>query len=143
MFSPSQKDVRNFFFAVMEKQHNSMSLTDLEKIALSIILEHAEYAPILNNRDKYLDYQWTVDMGQTNPFLHLSMHMSIIEQLSIDQPAGIKALFSELCKKFQDQHRASHELMECLGEMLWQAQANNTPPDIEIYFSCINNKLGK
>lgn len=143
MFNPSQADVRNFFFDIIDKVNAKHQLSDLEKIAFSIILEHPEYKNILENRSKYLDYQWTVEMGETNPFLHLSMHMSIIEQISIDQPKGIKSLYNELKIHFKDQHKATHELMDCLAEMLWQAQSANTPPDMQIYFNCINKKLGK
>ncbi len=143
MFNPSQADVRNFFFDVFEKINLKKELTDLEKIAFSIIIEHKEYHSILQNRDKYSNYQWTVEMGETNPFLHLSMHMTIIEQLSIDQPFGIKAFYTELCNKFKHEHRATHELMDCLGEMLWVAQSNQQMPDAQIYLNCINRKLGK
>lgn len=143
MFNPSQTDVRNFFFDTLEKSKLGHPLTDLEKIAYSTILEHPEYEAVLTNRKKYLEYQWPVEKGETNPFLHLSMHMSIIEQLSIDQPPGIKNLYTELCDKFKEPHNASHELMDCLGEMVWQAQSAGTMPDMNIYFSCINKKLGK
>ena len=143
MFNPSQLDVRNFFFDVYAKAQLKHELTDLEKIAYTIILTHREYHSILADRNKYLDYQWTVEMGQTNPFLHLSMHMSIVEQLSIDQPFGIKALYQELCTKSGDAHAADHEVMDCLGEMLWQAQSTRQAPDAQIYLSCLNRKLGK
>ena len=143
MFNPSQSDVRNFFFDIIEKTQANHQLSDLEKIAYSIILEHPEYESILTNRRKYLEYQWTVEMGQTNPFLHLSMHMSIIEQLSIDQPPGVKNLYNELCIKFNDAHEAAHQLMDCLGEMIWQAQSKHSAPDMQVYFSCINKKLGR
>ena len=143
MFNPSQLDVRNFFFDVYAKAQLKHELTDLEKIAYTIILTHSEYHSILADRNKYADYQWTVEMGQTNPFLHLSMHMSIVEQLSIDQPFGIKALYHELCTKSGDAHATEHEVMDCLGEMLWQAQNTRQAPDAQIYLSCLNRKLGK
>ena len=143
MFNPNQVDVRNFFFGIIDKNLSNIPLSDLEKIAYSVILEHPEYHPILHNKQKYKDYQWTVNMGQTNPFLHLSMHMSIIEQLSINQPFGINALYNEACVKFGDSHLAIHELMDCLAEMLWFSQRNSIDPDMHIYFSCINKKLKK
>lgn len=143
MFNLNQTDVRTFFFDVFEKSNSGVTLSDLEKIALSVIMEHPEYHQVLHNRQKYLDYVWTVEMGETNPFLHLSLHLSLIEQLSIDQPHGIAALYSELSNKLQDKHSASHELIDCLGEMLWQAQRNNQAPDVTVYFKCINQKLGK
>lgn len=143
MFNPSQEDVRNFFFNVYKKYKSSIALEDIEKIAVSTILEHPEYDIYLSNPDKYIDYKWLPEEGHTNPFLHLSMHMSILEQLSIDQPLGIKNLYTQLCTKFGGEHNAQHELMDCIAEMIWSAQHNNLPPDINIYFECINHKLSK
>ncbi|MFN7093877.1 MAG: DUF1841 family protein [Burkholderiales bacterium] len=143
MFNPNQTEVRNFFFTLMEKVSLQQELTGLEKIAYSIILEHPEYQGILNSKTKYLDFTWTPEMGQVNPFLHLSMHLTIIEQLSINQPVGIKPLYAELCDQAGDEHQAQHELMDCIAEMLWQAQYSHNNPDATIYFKCIMKKLGK
>jgi hypothetical protein len=141
MFNPSQSDVRNFFFDTYAKSKQQQALNDLEKIALSIIFEHPEYEKILSNKEQYFDYQWLPENGETNPFLHMSMHMSIIEQLSINQPHGIITLYKELYKKFEGEHKAQHELMDCIAEMIWQAQKSSTAPDPEVYFACINSKL--
>ncbi|MBP9741818.1 MAG: DUF1841 family protein [Burkholderiales bacterium] len=142
MFNLNQDDVRNFFFDVWDKSQANSALTDLEKIALTVILEHPEYNYILDNREKYLNHQWNVASGETNPFLHFGMHLSIVEQLSIDQPPGVKSLYQQLCNKVHDPHEASHELMDCLSEMIWTAQKYNQPLDAQIYFNCINKKLG-
>jgi hypothetical protein len=143
MFNPSQADVRNFFFEVFSKAQQKIALSDLEKIAYSVILEHPEYHEILQNKEKYLDFQYTPEMGQTNPFLHLSMHLAILEQLSIDQPLGIRDLFKQISEKFGDEHKASHEVIDCLGEMVHQSQRNKTAPDANVYFACIKKKLNK
>ena len=77
-------------------------------------------------------------MGNTNPFLHMSMHIAIKEQLSIDQPSGIKERFNRLQKKNKDEHKTMHQIMECLAEMLWQAQRNQSAPDASIYLECLD-----
>lgn len=143
MFNPSVNDVRNFFFETYAKGSVKQQLTDLEKIAYSLILEHPEYNLILANREKYLTYNWLPECGETNPFLHLSMHMSIYEQLSINQPIGIRDLYQELCAKFQNEHEVQHMVMDCLGEMIWQAQYTNHEPDPNIYLNCLHGKLGR
>jgi hypothetical protein len=141
MFNPSQADVRNFFFDVYVKGNLNQLFTDLEKITYEVIMKHPEYHDVLSNRDKYLEFKWLPEMGETNPFLHLSMHLTIVEQLSIDQPAGIKQLFDKMCSKTGDMHKAEHEFIDCLGEMLWQAERNRTQPSLPVYFDCINKKL--
>lgn len=143
MFNPSVNDVRNFFFTTYEKGVEHAVLTDLEKIAYSVILEHSEYHQVLNNRDKYFGYSWLPEAGETNPFLHLSMHLSILEQLSINQPFGLKELYLELCVKYGNEHEAQHQVIDCLGEMIWQSQHNNMQPDPQVYLQCLRGKLGK
>lgn len=142
MFNPSQLEVRNFFFDTYAKATQSQELTALEKIAYAIILEHPEYHTVLENKIKYLEFVWSVENGATNPFLHLSMHLTIAEQSSIDQPPGICQLFTQLQQQYASAHEAEHQLIDCLSEMLWQAQRNNTGPDAQIYFNCIRHKLG-
>lgn len=143
MFNPSVSDVRNFFFDAFEKGKNHQSLTDLEKFAYSIILEHPEYHKILCNRDKYLAQNWIPESGETNPFLHMSMHMSILEQLSINQPFGVKDFYLKLCSQYGNEHDAAHEVMDCLAEMVWQAQYSNMQPNPEVYLSCLRRKVEK
>lgn len=143
MFNPSVSDVRNFFFESYAKGINNNELTNLEKVAFSIINQHPEYHPILANRDKYMEYNWHPEQGQTNPFLHLSMHMAIYEQLSIDQPSGIADLYHELLQKVTIVHDVEHQIMDCLGEMLWHSQTNQQPPDAQIYLNCLRAKLAK
>jgi hypothetical protein len=79
-------------------------------------------------------------MGETNPFLHMGMHIAIKEQLSIDQPAGVRARFERLLKKTGNEHTAMHHTMECLAEMIWQAQRNQTTYDVMVYFECLDRQ---
>ena len=141
MFNPSQTEVREFFFNTYEKHKQKIALDNMEKMALSIMLEHPQYDKYLSNPDKYLNHQWATENNETNPFLHLSMHMSILEQLSINQPLGIKELYQQLCIKFDNEHDAQHQLMDGIAEMIWYSQRNNLPLDVNIYLTNIQNKL--
>ncbi len=84
------------------------------------------------------DYK--VEDGRVNPFLHLSMHLSISEQVSIDQPRGIKQAFELLAAKLGSAHEAQHEVMECLGEMIWASQRTGLPPDGQAYLECVRRR---
>ncbi len=140
MFNPSRDQVRQFFFEAWAKFRQRLPLTDLEALALEHIGRHPEYHAMLEQPERYQEREWPPEMGETNPFLHLSMHLSISEQLSIDQPAGIQAAYRALCLRLGDEHAAQHEVMDCLGEMIWQAQRYNRPPDGAAYLACIENK---
>src|SRR5512134_2437705 len=120
MFQPTRDQARQFFFDAWGKYREQQPLSDLEKLALEVILEHPEYHRVLDQPQRHRDRDWTPEMGETNPFLHLSMHLAIREQLSVDQPPGIRARFERLRATAGSDHDALHTVMECLGEMLWQ-----------------------
>ena len=140
MFSPSQDDVRRFFCSTLSKQAQGQPLSPLEAIAADWISQHPEYHPDLADVDAALAAVFEVEAGRTNPFLHLSMHLSISEQLGIDQPAGIRQAFELLAARRGSAHAAQHELMECLGEMLWESQRSGLPPDGTRYIDCVRRR---
>jgi hypothetical protein len=142
MFNPSRQDVRRFFFDIWSKHKAQEPMEGMEKIALAILLTHPEYHYIVDRPETYLEQEWTPEMGQTNPFLHMSLHMAIEEQRSIDQPFGIRSLYAQLVLRRGDEHRAQHEMMDCLAEMIWSAQRANTPPDVNVYLNGIRKALG-
>jgi len=140
MFAPSQNDVRRFFCDAWRKQRDGTPMTPLETVAADWIAEHPEYHPDLEDVDAALAAVFDVEAGRTNPFLHLSMHLSISEQISIDQPRGIKQAFDLLAAKRGSSHEAHHEVMECLGEMMWESQRSGMPPDGLKYIECVRRR---
>jgi len=140
MFNPSRDQARQFFFDTWRKYRNQEALEGLEGVALAVILLHPEYHPLLDNPGRNQDREYRPEAGDANPFLHLSMHLAIEEQLSVDQPPGIKAEFTRLTLKLGDRHAACHEVLECLGEILWQAQRNKLAPDALAYLECLKSR---
>jgi hypothetical protein len=140
MFNPSQADVRRFFCETFRKHRQQEILTPLEAIARDWIVQHPEYDATLADLGTALNADYTVEKGQSNPFLHLSMHLSIQEQVSIDQPPGIRAATTALAQRLGSLHDAHHQVMECLGEMLWDAQRSGLPPDGVAYVECVRKR---
>ncbi|MDP2963053.1 MAG: DUF1841 family protein [Sulfurimicrobium sp.] len=138
MFNPSRDQARQFFFDTWHKYNQHQPLSALESMVLEILLQHPEYHALLANPERYQDRDYLPEQGETNPFLHLSLHLAIAEQLSIDQPPGIKGRYHKLLEQYGESHGAQHRLMECLGEMIWQAQRHRTSPDPAVYFSCLD-----
>ena len=143
MFNPSKDEVRQFFCNTWKKSTTGEVLTPLEAIALDWIRQHPEYENDLADTERALGKDYSVDQGRSNPFLHLSMHLSIHEQMSVDQPPGIREACETLIRRLGSAHEAHHQIMECLGEMLWTAQRNSTPPDGEAYIHCIRQRAGQ
>lgn len=139
LFNPSRDEVRHFFFDAWRKYRAAEPLTALEGIALQVMQLHPEYHAILDSPERYLAQEYFPEMGETNPFLHMSLHLSIQEQLSIDQPPGITAAYRVLASS-KGEHDAQHEVMECLAETIWRAQRNRMPPDGAAYLECLRQK---
>ena len=140
MFSPSQADVRRFFCSVYAKALAGQGLEAIEIIANEWMDEHPEYAQDFQDVDAALAAMTEVQNGRTNPFLHLSMHLSISEQCSIDQPPGIRQAVELLAARRGDLHAAHHEVMECLGTMLWESQRAGRPPDGQAYIDQVRRR---
>ena len=140
MFQPSQADVRRFFCTTHARQRQGLPLDAMELIAARWIGEHPEYHADLADEDAALQARFTVDEGRTNPFLHLSMHLTIEEQCSIDQPTGIRQAVQLLAARRNSMHEAHHEVMECLGEMIWASQRSGMPPNGAAYIEAVRRR---
>ncbi len=141
MFNPSRDQVRQFFCNTWEKYRRKQPLEGAETLAIAVILDHPEYHKTLENPDRHLDRDYLPEQGETNPFLHLSMHLALAEQVSIDQPPGIRNLLEQLSNKLGDRMAAEHAAIDCLAEMIWQAQRQNMAYDPALYFDCLNQAL--
>ena len=121
---------RTFFLEVWGKHKKQLPLGALEQMVLDVILQHPEYHVILEKDEKEISaMEFTPEMGMTNPFLHMGMHIAILEQIGSNRPSGITSLYQQLLPKYPSAHDLEHRIMECLGESLWLAQRNNTLPD--------------
>ena len=137
MFNLSREQSRQFFFQAWEKHQAGKILEPLESQIVSVIQMHPEYHAFLSNPDSNKDKDYFPEMGDTNPFLHMGLHIAIKEQISIDQPFGIKHHYQRLLNKHQDPHIVEHLIMECLAQMIWEAQRNHSMPNNELYLECI------
>jgi Domain of unknown function (DUF1841) len=137
MFNPSRSEARQFFADTWRKYRNQEPLSAMENIVVEVVVAHPEYHRVLESPDEFLDRDFAPQFGELNPFLHLSMHVAVTEQLTIDQPSGIAAAFQRLRAKVASDHEAKHKIMDCLGETLWQSQRYGNLPDADSYLGCI------
>ncbi len=140
MYNPSRDQVRQFFFDAWTRHRNGTPLAGLEVTAVDVMLAHPEYREVLEAPQSHRDREYIPEQGRTNPFLHLSMHLAIEEQLSIDQPSGIRAEFERIAAKLGDRHAALHEAMDCLGHTVWRGQRDGAPPDAGAYLECLRKR---
>ena len=139
MFDPSRDQARLFFIEAWRKHLAADTLTPLEQIAATLIEMHPEYQALFLDPDA-IARDFRPEDGQVNPFLHLSLHLAIEEQLSIDQPPGLRAAFARCQLRCGNRHDALHVVLDCLGETIFNAQRKRTPPDGAAYVECVMRK---
>lgn len=137
MFNPSRDQARRFLAEAWRKRRERLPATPLEIMAAEVVALHGEYHALLEGGEAALAREWTPEQGETNPFLHLSLHLAVEEQLSIDQPPGLRAAFERLLARHGERHAALHAVLDCLGEVMWRAQRDRAPPDGEAYLECL------
>jgi hypothetical protein len=140
MFQPTQADVRRFFCAVYAKQRRGAAMEAIEVLSGQWIDEHPQYHLQLADVDAALRQMGQSSGDADNPFLHLSMHLSISEQCSIDQPSGVRQAVELLAARTGSLHNAHHIAMECLGQMMWESQRAGRPPDGQAYLDALRRK---
>jgi hypothetical protein len=140
MFNPSRDEARRFLIDAWLRRRAQQPLSALERVAADLIAIHPEYHATLEHPDRHAERDYSPELGDVNPFLHLSLHLAVAEQLAIDQPPGIRAQFERLRVARGDEHAALHAVLECLGEVLWNAQRQRTPPDAALYLACLERQ---
>ncbi len=140
MFAPSRDEARRFLVDAWAKRRAGAPLSALERVAADLIALHPEYHPIVESPERHLERDYGPESGRTNPYLHLALHLAVAEQLSIDQPPGIRAQFERLRAARGDEHAALHAVLECLGEAIWSAQRHGTAMDAALYLACLERQ---
>ncbi len=133
----SRDEIRQTFLTVWKKMQSGAALEPMESVIADVIGLHSEYHGLLDDKDQSITKEYTPEGGQTNPFLHMGMHIALREQTSTNRPAGIQEVHHKLSNRL-GVHDAEHAMMECLGEALWRAQRDNTVPDETAYLECLN-----
>ncbi|MGQ9659675.1 MAG: DUF1841 family protein [Thermochromatium sp.] len=139
MFSTDRQTYRRIFLEAWRKAQAQESLEPLERQLVELIHRHPEYQPFLEDGEHALDQDFPPELGQSNPFLHLGLHLAILEQLSLDRPRGIRDSYRSLLARLGDPHRVEHAIMECLAEWIWRVQHHRQPFDEATYLHCIQS----
>jgi hypothetical protein len=138
MFSNDRNELRKIFHDSWKSKQAGATLDALQQMIVGVIEQHPEYHQLLESVDN-LNKDYDPAQGETNPFLHMSMHIALIEQISTNRPDGIRLYHQQLTQSLGSAHAAEHQMMACLSETIWQAQRNNTAPDEAAYLGCLKN----
>ncbi|MCW9089087.1 MAG: DUF1841 family protein [Gammaproteobacteria bacterium] len=137
LFGQNRDQLRRFYIESWRKQREKAPMSPLEAQIAEVVALHPEYYALLEDEERAIDQEFSAESGQGNPFMHMGMHLGLREQLSTDRPAGIKAVHDALERKIGDTHETEHRMMECLGQVMWDAQQSGTPPDEQNYLECL------
>lgn len=141
LFTQDRTRTRQMFRSAWQKHKNGESLEPLEKQLASLLEDHPEYHKLLEGSDELLDHDFTAEDGHENPFLHLSLHLALREQVGTDRPAGIASITRSLLLKHGEGHIVEHLMIEKLGLYLWEAQRQSRAPDEQAYLQSLRELL--
>jgi hypothetical protein len=141
MFNPSRDEARRFFIEAWKKRRDGTPGSPMEAVVADVIEAHPEYHPLYELGEDGLTKEWTPEAGETNPFLHINLHVAVREQVSVDQPQGIRALHMALASRLGDLFEADHRVMDCLAEQIWQNQRNGVAFSNDLYLDCVRKQL--
>ncbi len=143
VFSQDRDKLRQLYCEAWQQHRQGRELEPLQTQIVAVVERHPEYQALLEQPERALAREYLPELGETNPFLHMGMHLAIHEQVSTDRPAGIREIYQRTAAAGADPHALEHQLMECLAETLWQAQRDGQPPDEDSYLRCIRARLGQ
>jgi len=137
LFGNDRGSLRLAYMEAWQRHRGGLPLEPLQAQIADVISLHPEYHPLLEGDEDDLDKDWLPEGGETNPFLHMGLHLAIRDQVATDRPAGIAAIFQRLVQRSGDIHLAEHLMLECLGEALWRARKDHRPPDESAYLEAL------
>jgi hypothetical protein len=141
IFSPDRNQLRQYYCNVWQKHRAQTALEPLEVLIRDVILLHPEYQAMLEASEQALAQEYFPESGESNPFLHMGLHLALQEQIGTDRPTGIRDLARQLRLRYPDPHKLEHQMMECLAEMIWRSQRDGAPPDEAGYLNCLRRQL--
>jgi hypothetical protein len=142
IFGHKRDQIRQVFFDVWRKHCEGVPLEPLERSIAAVIEAHPEYQPVMADPEA-IARDYPVEEGETNPFLHMGMHLTIVEQVGCDRPSGIRALYGRLRASYPDTHALEHAMMQCLAESLWESSERGVAPDEQRYLARIRRLEGR
>ena len=137
LYTQDRLQLRRMFVDAWQKRQGGLTLEPLEELIAAVVAEHPEYHAALERVEESLDRDYLPEMGETNPFLHMSLHLAVREQLATDRPPGLAAAYGALVAQTGDPHDAEHRIIECLAATLWEAQGAALAPDEQAYLEAV------
>jgi len=143
LYGTDRDAMRRVFVDAWRKARSGEPLQPLERLLAEVIAGHPEYHRLLADADGGIGRDFPPELGETNPFLHLGLHVGIREQIAVDRPAGVLDLYGRILRRAGDAHEAEHRIMDCLGRSLWEAQRAGRVPDEAAYLDCLRALAGR
>ena len=133
MFTSDRSKQRQYLKQAWGKYTKQEQLEPLELQLAKIVEKHPEYQNLINN----LNSEYFPEQGSVNPFLHINLHLTLQDQLAMDQPKGIRGIHNKLLVKIKDEHEVEHLMMELIAEMIFNAQKNKAAFDLDGYINAL------
>jgi uncharacterized protein DUF1841 len=129
----SRDELRRVYVEAWRKRRAGLPIEPLEAQVADVIALHPEYHAALERSEDAVGRDYTPEGGQSNPFLHMGLHLAVRDQIATDRPAGLRQAFERVAARVGSAHEAEHRIIECLAEAMWEAQRLGRPPDEAAY----------
>ena len=139
----SRDELRRAYVDAWRKHREGLPMEPLEAQIADVVSLHPEYHAELEHSESTLSRDYSPEHGQSNPFLHMGLHLAVRDQIATDRPSGIRAAFEQIARKRGEQHDAEHAMIECLAQALWEAQRAGRPPDEQAYLERVRRLSGR
>jgi hypothetical protein len=140
VFGNDRDKLRRQYLQAWSLHTQGQALDPLQAQITQVLIDHPEYQTLVESEDA-LEREYLPEFGETNPFLHMGLHLAVRDQVKTNRPDGIQGVFQQLLIEHQgDAHAAEHVMIDCLAESLWQAQRAMSSPDETAYLECVNRR---
>lgn len=133
--------LRKVYFDAWQKAQEKLPLTPIEAMIIDIIERHPEYHPIFDDPKNFHSLQTEKFQLDHNPFFHLALHVTVLEQVSANRPGGIRKLYDQLLRKIGDRTETEHKIMECLAKILRSSFERDEAANEQLYLKAIRRLL--
>lgn len=129
MYTNNRDTYRQTFANTWQKHLKGTTLDAVESELLAVILLHPEYHSLFDSAQK----EKQEFIPEENPYIHMSLHMAIREQIRMDKPLGTKEIYNNLQKIKQNPHEVEHIMMTVMAKLLWESQQSGVMPNDDTY----------
>jgi len=94
-----RSSLRRSYQLAWRKRLDGTPMEPLEHQLATVVEQHPEYQPVVEGGADALERDYVPEGGQSNPFLHMGLHLAIREQVATNRPAAGRFIWTRALSK--------------------------------------------